>query len=181
MLFHQFLEYWWTWLEVKPGPSWCELSTTKVIIPKKYDFVEYGVHTTWTQGHFNLWYWIYCTILLTIFPGQKFVKIIQIAQKLREEMYFKVNSSEPNTTHIWTPQTDRHLLKTVCLLIFLNSQLRSLADKSWSDIVFSHSVIKSSMALLHKYDFKVIASSSFYESTNAQRGGLVVSANCKKN
>jgi len=52
-------------------------------------------------------------------------KIFHLAQKMREEMYFKVNTSDPYIAQIWTSQTDGHTLKTACLLIFLNSLLAS--------------------------------------------------------
>jgi len=49
-----------------------------------------------------------------------------------EEMYFKVNTSEPYWAQIWTSQTDRHPLKTASLMIFLNSPLASLAGRQIS-------------------------------------------------
>jgi len=51
-------------------------------------------------------------------------------------MYFKVNTYDPYCYQIWTSQTDRHLLKTASLMIFLNS----LADKIF--ILIETTIIK---------------------------------------
>jgi len=54
-------------------------------------------------------------------PGTQNPKIFQIVQKLREEMYFKVNNSEPYTMHIRKSWTGGHPLKTASLVKNLNS------------------------------------------------------------